>query len=76
MQEVRSKPASDRLCGSIVWQFDTNKEFETVNGVTTSGGAIDGPWPVCGGWSVVCDLWIREPDRPARQRAARVWSRL
>jgi len=59
MQEVRSKPASDRLCGSIVWQFDTNKEFETVNGVTTSGGAIDG-----------------EPDRPARQRAARVWSRL
>jgi len=32
--------------GSIVWQFDTNKEFETVNGVTANGGAIDGPGPV------------------------------
>jgi len=32
--------------GSIVWTFDTNKEFETVNGVTANGGAIDGPGPV------------------------------
>ena len=82
-QEVWSKPAADRMCGtargcssaqgaaltaipgivfsgsmdggvraysakdgSIVWQFDTNKEFETVNGVTANGGAIDGPGPV------------------------------
>jgi len=82
-QEVWSKPAAERLCGtargcsaaqgaalttipglvfsgsqdggvraysakdgSIVWQFDTNKEFETVNGVTANGGAIDGPGPV------------------------------
>ena len=82
-EEVWSKPAADKLCGtargcscgagrgadrdsrhrllridgrrrarllsddgSIVWQFDTNKEFETVNGVTANGGAIDGPGPV------------------------------
>ncbi len=82
-QEVWSKPAAERMCGtargcssaqgaaltaipgivfsgsmdggvraysakdgSIVWQFDTNKEFETVNGVTANGGAIDGPGPV------------------------------
>ena len=40
---VRAYSAAD---GSIVWQFDTNKEFETVNGVTANGGAIDGPGPV------------------------------
>ena len=28
---------------SIVWQFDTNREFETVNGVKANGGAMDGP---------------------------------
>jgi polyvinyl alcohol dehydrogenase (cytochrome) len=26
-----------------VWQFDTNREFETVNGVKANGGAMDGP---------------------------------
>ena len=29
--------------GEIVWQFDTNRTFETVNGVPANGGAIDGP---------------------------------
>ena len=29
--------------GSIVWQFDTNRDFETVNGVKANGGAMDGP---------------------------------
>jgi polyvinyl alcohol dehydrogenase (cytochrome) len=78
-QEVWSKPASDRLCGTlpgcsaaqgaavtaipgmvfsvsmdggvrayaaddgtIVWSYDTNREFETVNGVKAKGGAMDG----------------------------------
>ena len=40
---VRAYSAAD---GSIVWQFDTNKEFETVNGVTANGGAIDQAGPV------------------------------
>jgi polyvinyl alcohol dehydrogenase (cytochrome) len=33
--------ASDN--GSIIWQFDTNREFETANGVEANGGAMDGP---------------------------------
>ena len=32
--------------GSIIWQFDTNKEFETVNGVQAKGASINGPGPV------------------------------
>jgi polyvinyl alcohol dehydrogenase (cytochrome) len=29
--------------GSLVWSFDTNKEFTTVNGVKANGAAMDGP---------------------------------
>ena len=29
--------------GSILWTFDTNREFQTVNGVKASGGGIEGP---------------------------------
>ena len=29
--------------GTIVWQFDTNRDFTTVNGVAAKGGAMDGP---------------------------------
>lgn len=32
--------------GSIMWQFDTNREFQTVNGVKANGGTMDGPGPV------------------------------
>jgi len=32
--------------GSLLWQFDTNREFETVNGVKANGGAMDGPGAV------------------------------
>ena len=32
--------------GSIVWQVDTNREFETVNGVKANGATIDGAGPV------------------------------
>jgi polyvinyl alcohol dehydrogenase (cytochrome) len=36
--------------GKILWQFDTNKEFTTVNGVKASGASIDGsPLIVAGG---------------------------
>jgi polyvinyl alcohol dehydrogenase (cytochrome) len=40
---IRAYAAAD---GTIVWQFDTNRQFETVNGVKASGGAIDGPGAV------------------------------
>ncbi|HXH24687.1 MAG TPA: PQQ-binding-like beta-propeller repeat protein, partial [Vicinamibacterales bacterium] len=35
---VRAYAAAD---GRLLWQFDTNREFETVNGVRANGGAID-----------------------------------
>jgi polyvinyl alcohol dehydrogenase (cytochrome) len=36
--------------GSIIWEFDTNREFETLNTVRARGGAIQGPGPtVVGG---------------------------
>jgi polyvinyl alcohol dehydrogenase (cytochrome) len=35
---VRAQASDD---GTIVWTFDTNKDFETVNGVKAKGGAID-----------------------------------
>ena len=38
--------------GSIIWQFDTNKEFETVNGVAAKGASINGPGPVVAGGMV------------------------
>jgi polyvinyl alcohol dehydrogenase (cytochrome) len=35
--------------GSILWTFNTNREFETVNGVKANGGGIDGPGPIVSG---------------------------
>ena len=29
--------------GTLIWSFDTNKEFTTVNGVKANGAAMDGP---------------------------------
>jgi polyvinyl alcohol dehydrogenase (cytochrome) len=38
--------------GSIVWEFDTNREFQTVNGVPAKGASINGPGPVVAGGMV------------------------
>ena len=35
--------------GDIIWTFDTNRDFATVNGVRADGGSIDGPGPVVAG---------------------------
>jgi len=32
--------------GRILWMFDMNRPFETVNGVEAKGGSMDGPGPV------------------------------
>jgi polyvinyl alcohol dehydrogenase (cytochrome) len=32
--------------GKIIWDFDTVREYETVNGVPARGGSLDGPGPV------------------------------
>jgi polyvinyl alcohol dehydrogenase (cytochrome) len=40
---IRAYSASD---GKILWMFDTNRSFDTVNGVKANGGSMDGPGPV------------------------------
>jgi polyvinyl alcohol dehydrogenase (cytochrome) len=32
--------------GTLIWQYDTNRTFDTVNGVEAHGGAMDGPGAV------------------------------
>jgi polyvinyl alcohol dehydrogenase (cytochrome) len=43
---LRAHSTSD---GSVIWEFDTNREFETLNGVKAGGGAIQGPGPAIAG---------------------------
>ncbi len=41
--------------GKIIWDFDTARDFTTVNGVAAKGGSMDGPGPVvAGGMLYVC----------------------
>lgn len=35
--------------GKIIWDFDTERTYETVNGVPGRGGSLDGPGPVIAG---------------------------
>jgi polyvinyl alcohol dehydrogenase (cytochrome) len=35
--------------GTILWTYDTNREFETVNGVKANGGGLEGPGAVVAG---------------------------
>ncbi len=39
--------------GRVLWDFDTAREFETVNGVPGRGGAIDGSGPVVAAGMVI-----------------------
>jgi polyvinyl alcohol dehydrogenase (cytochrome) len=32
--------------GSVIWDFDTERTYQTVNGVEGRGGSLDGPGPV------------------------------
>jgi polyvinyl alcohol dehydrogenase (cytochrome) len=38
--------------GAVVWSFDTNREFTTVNRVKAKGGSMNGPAPVVAGGRV------------------------
>ncbi len=38
--------AYDAEDGSVLWEFDTNGAYDTVNGVAAGGGSINGPGPV------------------------------
>jgi polyvinyl alcohol dehydrogenase (cytochrome) len=41
--------AYDAGTGKILWTFDTNLSFETVNGIEAQGASMDGPGPVVAG---------------------------
>ena len=46
---IRAFSAED---GHIIWDFDTIRSYETVNGVKASGGSLDGAGPVISGGMV------------------------
>lgn len=46
---LRAFSAAD---GSMLWEFDTNRDFSTVNGVAARGGSIGGAGPVVAGGRV------------------------
>jgi polyvinyl alcohol dehydrogenase (cytochrome) len=48
---LRAYSAAD---GKVLWSTDTNRDFETVNGVKAHGGSMIGPGPaIAGGWLYV-----------------------
>ena len=46
---VRAYSAKD---GAVVWRFDTNRDFTTLNGVRARGGSMNGPAPTVAGGRV------------------------
>lgn len=48
--------------GSVIWQYDTNREFLTVNGVRAHGASLNGPAPVVVGGM----LYVNSGDYRAR----------
>ena len=43
---LRAYAADD---GDVIWTFDANRSFETINGVEARGASFDGPGPVVAG---------------------------
>ena len=43
---MRAYAAQD---GHVIWEFQTARPFETVNGVAAKGGSINGPGPTVAG---------------------------
>ena len=59
---VRALDASN---GSVMWDFNTMREFDTVNGVKAKGGSIDGPGAVVvGGMVFVTSGYARNGGVP------------
>ena len=46
---VRAYSTTD---GAVVWSFDSNREFRTVNGIKAKGGSMNGPAPTVAGGMV------------------------
>ena len=59
--------------GSIIWDFNTAREFETVNHVPAKGGSIDAAGPVIADGLLADQLGLRALARAPRERAAGVF---
>lgn len=44
--------AYDTRTGKVVWEFDTHRSFDGVNGIKAQGGSINGPGPAVAGGMV------------------------
>ena len=62
--------------GAILWSFDTNKEFPTVNGVKANGGGIEGPGADRRRRHALLQFRLRRLRRQPWKRAARIRNRL
>ena len=71
----RPHPRVRERHGQVVWDFDTVREYETVNGVPARGGSLDGPGAGDRRRHDVRQLGIHRGRRHAGQRRSRVFSR-
>ena len=65
-----------RRTATVLWEFDSNREFETVNGVPAKGASMIGPGPAVAGGMLYVNSGYGALRRPGRQRAARLRRRL
>src|SRR5207244_9928192 len=57
--------------GKILWDFDTVRDYQTVNGVRATGGSLNGPGAVVvGGMLFVNSGYARQGTIPAHGRSA------
>jgi polyvinyl alcohol dehydrogenase (cytochrome) len=57
--------AYDAADGKVLWEYDTARDFDTVNGLRASGGSIDGPGPtIAGGMVFTASGYGRWRGRP------------
>ena len=55
----------DGLSGEVLWDYDTNRSFETVNGIAASGGGMSGAGPTVAQGHLISNsgygLYFHEP---------------
>jgi polyvinyl alcohol dehydrogenase (cytochrome) len=57
--------AYDSTAGGVIWDFDTLREFQTVNGIKAHGGSINGSGPIVAGGMLFCSSgYARLPVMP------------
>ena len=63
--------------GDVIWVFDTNKDFETVNGLKAAGASLEGAGPViAGGMLFINSGTPRIAGRPRQRVSSRSgWTR-